>query len=163
MVGSSLKSRTALPSSVRPGRPSVATRLLGKATSRANQGRNKKIPALNDADSQVRPRHRTAGASPDAISTGPPGCYALDAHRALSSSSQMWRMTRWASRSARTGASERPSCQEWARHPIWMALAVVICRCSPKLSLRPNCTPRYSRYWTHCVCRCWSMRRTPYA
>ena len=27
--------------------------------------------------------------------------------------------------------------------PHWMALAVAICRCSPKLSLRSNCTPRY--------------------
>ena len=54
--------------------------LLGKPTSRANQGGDKKIPPLNDADSQVRPRRRTAGAGPDAISTGPPRCFAFDAH-----------------------------------------------------------------------------------
>ena len=33
------------------------------------------------------------------------------------------------------------SCIKLAPH--WMALAVAICRCSPELSLRSNCTPRY--------------------
>ena len=32
---------------------------------------------------------KTSDAGPDTISTGPPPCYALDAHRALSSSSQL--------------------------------------------------------------------------
>ena len=82
------------------------------------QGRNKRNPPPNDLDSRVRPRRRTAGAGPDAISTGPPRFYALDAHRALSSPSQVWRMTRWASSSAQTGALERQSCQEWARNSL---------------------------------------------
>ena len=43
---------------------------LGKPTSRASQGRNKEIPSPNEADSQVHPRRRTAGAGPSAISTG---------------------------------------------------------------------------------------------
>ena len=87
MVGSSLKARTTLPSSVRPGLPSAATRLLGRTTSRASQGRNKAIPPPNDADSQVHPRRRSTGAGPDAISTGPRCCRALHAHRAPSCSS----------------------------------------------------------------------------
>ena len=84
-----LKSHTTLPSSVRPELLSAATRLLGKPTSRAIQGRNKQIPPPNDADSQVYPRRKTAGAGPDAISTGPPRCFAPDAHQVLSSSSQV--------------------------------------------------------------------------
>ena len=47
------------------------TRPLDRPASRANQGRNKKISPPADADSQVRRRRRTAGACPDAISTGP--------------------------------------------------------------------------------------------
>ena len=86
-VGFSLKSRTTLSSSFRPGLPSADTRLLGRPTSRANRARNKKIPPLIDADSQVRPRRRTAGAGPDAISTGPRCCRALHTHRAPLSSS----------------------------------------------------------------------------
>ena len=107
-----LKSRTTLPSSVRSELPSAATRPLGKPTSRANQGRNKQIPPPNDADSKVYPRRRTAGAGPDANSTGSPRCFALDAHQVLSSSSQVWRMTWWASRTAQTGAWEGSSCQQ---------------------------------------------------
>ena len=64
-----IRSRTTLPSSIRPGLPSAAIFPLGKPTS------------------QVRPGRRTAGAGPNAISTGPPHCFAPDAHRALSSSS----------------------------------------------------------------------------
>ena len=64
VVGSSLKSRTILPSSVRLELPPAATRPLGKPTSRASQGRNKEIPPPNDVDSQVHPRRRTAGAGP---------------------------------------------------------------------------------------------------
>ena len=89
VIGCSLKSSTTLPSSVRPELPPAATHPLGKPTSRASQERNKEIPPPNDADSQVHPRRRTAGAGPDAISTGPPRCFAPDAHRALSSSSQV--------------------------------------------------------------------------
>ena len=85
--GSSLKSRTTLPSSVRLGLPSAGTRPLGRPASRANQGRDKKIPPTVVADSKVRPRRRTAGAGPDAISTGPRCCRALCAHRFPSSSS----------------------------------------------------------------------------
>ena len=95
VVGFNLMSRTTLPSSVRPGLPSANTRPSGRLTSRASQGRIKRNPPPNDANSQVRPRRRTAGAGPDAISTGPARYYALDAHRALSSSSQVWQMTRW--------------------------------------------------------------------
>ena len=84
-----LKSRTTLPSSIRSKLPSTAARPLGKPTIRATQGGNKQIPPPKDADSQVYPRRRTAGAGPDAISTGPPRCFALDAHRVLSSSSQV--------------------------------------------------------------------------
>ena len=69
--------------------PTAATRPLCKPTSRACQGRNKEIPPQNDADSKVHPRRRTAGAGPDAISTGPSRCFAPDAHRALSSSSHV--------------------------------------------------------------------------
>ena len=58
-------SRTTLPSTDCPGLPSAVTRPLGKPTSRANQGRNIKIPPPNDADSHFRPRYRTAGAGPD--------------------------------------------------------------------------------------------------
>ena len=47
-------------------------------------------PPPNDADSQVYLRRRTVGAGPDAISTGPPRCFALDAHQVLSSSSLVW-------------------------------------------------------------------------
>ena len=43
VVGSSLKSRTTLPSTIHPGFPSTTIRLLGKPTSSTNQGRNKKI------------------------------------------------------------------------------------------------------------------------
>ena len=50
------------------------TRPLGKPTSRANQGRNKKIPPPIDADSRVSPIRRTAGAGPNAISTDPRCC-----------------------------------------------------------------------------------------
>ena len=32
-----------------------------------------------------------------------------------------------------------------------MALAVAICRCSPKLSLRSNCTPRYLMLFSHSI------------
>ena len=46
VVGSTLKSRTTVPSSVRPELPPVATRPLGKPTSRASQGRNKEIKVL---------------------------------------------------------------------------------------------------------------------
>ena len=81
------KSRTTLPSSDRPGLPSSDTRPSGRPTSRANQGRNKKISPPVDADSQVRPRRRTASAGPDAISTGPRYCRALHTHRTPSSSS----------------------------------------------------------------------------
>ena len=35
--------------------------------------------------------------------------------------------------------------------PHWMALAVAICRCSPKLSLRSNCTPRYLMLFFHLI------------
>ena len=63
------------------------TRPLGRSASRANQGRNKNIPSRVDADSQVRPRRRTARAGPDAISTSPRCCRALHAHRVPSSSS----------------------------------------------------------------------------
>ena len=66
-VGSRLKSRTILPSSVHPGLPSADTRPLDRPTSHANQGRNKKIPPPIDADSQARPRRRTVGAGPDAL------------------------------------------------------------------------------------------------
>ena len=55
MVSSSLQLRTTLPSSVRPGLPSTATRPLSKPTSRANQVTNKKIPPPNNAGSQVHP------------------------------------------------------------------------------------------------------------
>ena len=68
--------------------------LLKPKPSLANLGRNKKISPPVDADSQVHPGRRTAGASPDAISTGPRCCRALHAHRAPSSSSPGWRMTR---------------------------------------------------------------------
>ena len=74
---------------VRSELPSAAKRPLGKPTSRATQGRNKQIPPPNNANSQVYPRRRTTGAGPDAISTGPPRCFALDAHQVLSSSSQV--------------------------------------------------------------------------
>ena len=84
-----LKSRMTFPSSVRSELPSAVTRPLGRPTSRASQARNKAIPPPDDADSQVRPRRRTAGAGHDAIPTGPPRCYALDAHQAPSSSSQV--------------------------------------------------------------------------
>ena len=84
---SSLKSRTTLPSFIRPGLPSAAARPLGRLTSRASQGRNKAIPPPDDADGQVRTRRRTAGAGPEANSTGPRCCHALHAHRAPSSSS----------------------------------------------------------------------------
>ena len=67
--------------------PAVGSRPLGKPTSRDSHGRNKRIPSPNDVNSQVRPRRRTAGASPDAISTGPRCRRALHAHRAPSSSS----------------------------------------------------------------------------
>ena len=87
VVRSSLKSRATLPSSVHPGLPSAVTRPLGRLTSRASKGRNKASHPLNDADSHVRPRRKTAGAGPDAISTGPSCCRALHAHRASSSSS----------------------------------------------------------------------------
>ena len=60
-----------------PGSLIAATRPLGRLTSRANLGRNKKIPSPVDADSQVRPGCRTAGASPDAISTDHRCCRAL--------------------------------------------------------------------------------------
>ena len=86
-VGSSLKSRTTLPSSVRPRLPSAGIRPLGRPASRAKQGRNRKIPHPVDADSQVCPRRRTASVGPDAISTGPRCCRALHAHRTPSSSS----------------------------------------------------------------------------
>ena len=86
VVGSSLKSRTTPPSSVRPGFPSAATRPLGRPTSRASHGRNKAIPPPNDMDSQICRKRRIAGAGPDAISTGPRCCRALHAHRAPSSS-----------------------------------------------------------------------------
>ena len=33
--------------------------------------------------------------------------------------------------------------------PHWMTLVVAICRCSPKLSLRSNCTPRYLILFFH--------------
>ena len=56
---------------------------LSKPTSCANQERNKKIPPPNDADSQVHVGRRIAGTGSDAIFTGPPHCFALDAHRAL--------------------------------------------------------------------------------
>ena len=69
------------------GLPSAATHPLGRPTSRASQGRNEAIPPPKNADGQVRPRRRTAGAGPDAISTGPRCCRALHAHRAPSSSS----------------------------------------------------------------------------
>ena len=82
-------SRTTLPSSVRSELPSAATCPIGTPTSRANLGGNKKIPPPADADSQVRPGRGTAGGGPDAISNGPPSCYALDAHQAPSSSSQV--------------------------------------------------------------------------
>ena len=49
---------------------SADTRPLRRPTSRANQGRNNKIPP--PVNSQVRRRRRIAGAGPDAISTGPP-------------------------------------------------------------------------------------------
>ena len=86
-AGSWFQLKVAYDSSVRPGLPCAATRPLGRPTSRAGQGRNKAIPPPNNADSQVRPRRRTAGAGPDAISTGPRCCPALHAHRAHSSSS----------------------------------------------------------------------------
>ena len=70
-----------------PGTPIRGTRPLGRPTSRANQGRNKKMLPPIDVDSQARPKRRTAGAGPDAISTGPRCCRALHAHRAPSSSS----------------------------------------------------------------------------
>ena len=35
--------------------------------------------------------------------------------------------------------------------PHWMALAVAICRCSLKLSLRSNCTPRYLMLFFHSI------------
>ena len=41
--------------SPRTGLPSAGTRPLGRPTSRANQGRNKKIPPPVDMDGQVRP------------------------------------------------------------------------------------------------------------
>ena len=113
VVGSSLKSRTTHSSSVRPRLPSAATRPLGRPTSHANQGRNKMVPPPIDADSQVRPRRRAAGADKDAISTGPRCCRAPHAHRAPLSSSPRWRMTWWASIFVQTGAWERPSFQEW--------------------------------------------------
>ena len=52
-------------------------------------GGNKRISPANYVDSTVRPRRRTAGAGPVAISTGLPHCFSLGAHRALSSSSQV--------------------------------------------------------------------------
>ena len=62
-----------------------------------------------DAYRQVRPRRRTRSAGPDAISTGPSCCRAPHAHRAPSSSSPGWQMTRWASISVQTVAWEWPS------------------------------------------------------
>ena len=47
VVGSSLKWRTTLPSSVRPELPPAATRPLGKPTSRASQERMKDIPPIS--------------------------------------------------------------------------------------------------------------------
>ena len=88
-VGFSLKSRTTLSSSVRTGPSSAATRELGKLTSGTGQEKTKNIPPPNDAHSRIRPRRRVTGEGPDAISTGPPRCFALHAHRALSSSSQV--------------------------------------------------------------------------
>ena len=104
-------SRMTLPSS-------HATRPLGKPTSRASQDRNKKTFSPERRGQTSPPETQDRDCRPDAISTGPSRCFALDAHRVLSSSSQVSRMSRWASRSAQTGASERPSCQEWARHPL---------------------------------------------
>ena len=112
------QSRLTLPSSLRPRLPSADKCPLGKLTSRANQGRNKKIPPRVDADSQVRPRRRTAGAVPDAISTGLHCRRALHAHRAPSSSSSGWRITRKASIFVQTGAWGRPSCQELVVRPL---------------------------------------------
>ena len=49
---------------------------------KASQEKTKKYPPPNDADSRIHPRRRTAGAGPDAISTGPPCFFDLSAHRA---------------------------------------------------------------------------------
>ena len=64
-------------------------RALGEPTSRTSQEKTKENPLPNDADSRIRPSRRTAGAGPDAIFTGPPRCFAPDAHRALLSSSKV--------------------------------------------------------------------------
>ena len=78
--------------------------LFRQTDCRASQGRNKAVPPPNDTDSQVRPRRRTAGAGPNAISTGPRCCCALHAHRTPSSSSPGYRMTRSVSIFVQTGA-----------------------------------------------------------
>ena len=96
----------------------------------------KKYPPPNDADSRSRPRCKTAGAGPDAISTGEPRCFDLDAHRALSSSSQVWQITRWASRTAQTGNPGNPrrsnqgykqGCRPYLMHPETKKSSQTIC------------------------------------
>ena len=57
---------------------------------------HEKDPSPNRRRSPVRPGHASKVVGPGAISTGPLRCFAPDAHRALSSSSLVWRMTLWA-------------------------------------------------------------------
>ena len=63
-----------------------ATRPLG-LTDQSLQSGEEKDPCPNRGGSSVRQGLATKGAGPDAISTGPPCCFAPDAHPALLSSS----------------------------------------------------------------------------
>ena len=77
-VAAFLTSRT--PGTHPPGR----SRSLG-LTDQLRQPGEEKDPSLKRHGGPVRPGLVTKSAGPDAISTGPPRCFAPDAHRALSS------------------------------------------------------------------------------